>query len=264
MNYKVGDKVRVKSLEWYNKNKNEYGDIKYQDCQETQDAIYFIPLMTEYCGQIVTIDKIWEDYSYSIIEDNHKFYWTDDMFEGLVESNELNLNKVQNNEQTFKAVDDVDYVKPVVFENIVFPNENYADKVELCLGDDYEIVVEDGRTFVQKKKPKYPKTYEECCGVLGMTFDYLDIRRVSSKEHYLYSSFFELIRCRDAYWKVADNWKPDWKDDSDKYFICYLKDEVWMSNIRECNRLLVFPTKEMRDAFFENFKDLIEKCKELL
>ena len=81
MKYNIGDKVRVKSLEWYNKNKDEYGDIKCQDCQETQDAIYFISLMTEYCGQIVTIDKIWEDYSYSIIEDEHKFDWTDDMFE---------------------------------------------------------------------------------------------------------------------------------------------------------------------------------------
>ena len=37
--------------------------------------------MSEYCGKIVTIDKIWEDYSYSIIEDEHKFDWTDDMFE---------------------------------------------------------------------------------------------------------------------------------------------------------------------------------------
>ena len=37
---------------------------------------------------------------------------------------------------------------------ILFSNENYADKVELCLVDEYEIVVEDGRTFVQKKKPK--------------------------------------------------------------------------------------------------------------
>ena len=30
------------------------------------------------------------------------------------------------------------------------------------------------------------------------------------------------------------------------------------------NSILVFPTKEMRDAFYENFKDLIEECKELL
>ena len=27
---------------------------------------------------------------------------------------------------------------------------------------------------------------------------------------------------------------------------------------------LAFPTEEMRDAFYENFKELIEECKELL
>lgn len=137
------------------------------------------------------------------------------------------------------------------------------DEVELVLNN-YEIVTRGDKTYAVKKKLKYPKTYEECCGVLGMTFDYPDIRMVSNNEYNLYSRFIELIRCRDAYWKIADNWKPDWKDDSDKYFICYLKDEVWMSNIRDCNRLLVFPTEEMRDAFFENFKDLIEQCKKLL
>ena len=30
------------------------------------------------------------------------------------------------------------------------------------------------------------------------------------------------------------------------------------------NHLLVFPTEEMRDAFYENFKKEIEECKELL
>ena len=30
------------------------------------------------------------------------------------------------------------------------------------------------------------------------------------------------------------------------------------------NHILSFPTEEMRDAFYENFKDLIELCKEFL
>lgn len=29
MKYKVGDKVRIKSLDWYNKNKNKYGDVDH-------------------------------------------------------------------------------------------------------------------------------------------------------------------------------------------------------------------------------------------
>ena len=34
--------------------------------------------------------------------------------------------------------------------------------------------------------------------------------------------------------------------------------------IKNQHCLLVFPTKEMRDTFYKNFKDLIEQCKELL
>jgi hypothetical protein len=83
--------------------------------------------------------------------------------------------------------------------------------------------------------------------------------------------FQELLIARNAYWKIIGDemgldkpWEPDFKDDSDKYFICYLKDEIWKSNIKDCNRFLVFPTEKIRDEFYENFKDLIKGCKNLI
>lgn len=30
------------------------------------------------------------------------------------------------------------------------------------------------------------------------------------------------------------------------------------------NKILIFPTEEIRDIFYENFQDKIEECKELL
>lgn len=142
-------------------------------------------------------------------------------------------------------------------------SEICEDEVELIL-DNYEIVTRGDKTFAIKKKPKYPTTYEECCSVLGMTFDYPDIRMVSNDEYNLYSSFIQLIRCRDAYWKIADNWKPDWTKNTEKYVIYHYQYlySIDVENYR--NTILAFPTKEMRDVFYENFKDLIEKCKELL
>ncbi len=195
---------------------------------------------------------------YSLTEGTSDYSWTDDMFEGLAE----------------------DTIQPVVFENIVFPNENYADKVELCLGDDYEIVVEDGRTFVQKKKPKYPKTYEECCKIMGIdSGNFISIRNfylidgeeiITDYEDTLNNKFrvlWKLLIRRDAYWKIAGEemgldkpWEPDWDNLSTNHeFIKISKGCFTYSS-----RVLVFPTTEMRDAFYENFKDLIEKCKELL
>ena len=48
--YKVGDKVKVKSLEWYESNKDKAGDI-YDDC-------YFTAGMSEYCGKDFEIESI--------------------------------------------------------------------------------------------------------------------------------------------------------------------------------------------------------------
>lgn len=150
---------------------------------------------------------------------------------------------------------------------VCFQDTNYEDKVELQLGNNYEIKEENGKYYAVKKQFKYPKTYEECKSILGITTS-------MARPDYngdLIVAIQKLLIYRNAYWKIAgeqmglnEPWKPDWKDGSDKYFICYLKDELWMSNIRDCNRVLVFPTKEMRDAFYENFKELIETCKELL
>lgn len=253
MKYKVGDKVRVKSLEWYNENKNECGHVKCNSAIFTEN-------MKVYCDKEVTIDGYGINNIYTILEDNARHNWTDNMFVGLAESE---LNEPQYNEQTFKAVDDVDYVKPVVFENIVFPNENYADKVELCLGDDYEIVVEDGKTFVQRKK-QYPKTYEECCRVLNVWYKD-DVAYIAGYQNKLLSNFQKLLICRDAYWKLADNWKPNWNNYADYvYTIKYNGTHIRLYNYTQEYAILAFPTEEMRDAFFENFKDLIESCKELL
>ena len=78
--------------------------------------------------------------------------------------------------------------------------------------------------------------------------------------------------CRNAYWKIAGEqiglgkpWEPDWKHGKDKFYcICTTEGEIVLGEWYIDNKILAFPTIEMRDAFYENFKDLIEECKELL
>jgi hypothetical protein len=156
---------------------------------------------------------------------------------------------------------------------LIINSEVCDDEVELIL-DDYEIEVRDGKTYAIKKKSKYPETYEECCGVLGMTYDFPDIRMVSTDEYILYSNFIQLIRCRDAYWKIAGeqmgldkSWEPEWEKSDSGYVYCIVNkcNNIgliceWLRN----NYILSFPTAEMRDMFYENFKDTIKKCKEFL
>ena len=120
-----------------------------------------------------------------------------------------------------------------------------------------------------KKQPKFPKTYKECCDVLGLNTMDNDAQGYKGD---LIIGFQELLIARDAYWKIAgeqmglkEPWKPDWDSLDNKYDIYNYRGDIkydYFTVIDRC--LLVFPTEEIRDAFYENFKDLIENCKEFL
>ena len=81
MRYKLGDKVRIKSFDWYNENKDENGFVHCGDR-------IFDDYMSVFCGSIVTIRGIYHHYiGYDVQEDMQCRTWTDDMFESLVERN---------------------------------------------------------------------------------------------------------------------------------------------------------------------------------
>ena len=80
MKYKVGDKVKIKSLEWYNTNKDKNGLIYFGD-------IPFVRGMSDYCGKILTINRLYySTNTYEMFEDMEGFDWNDGMIECLVES----------------------------------------------------------------------------------------------------------------------------------------------------------------------------------
>ena len=127
------------------------------------------------------------------------------------------------------------------------------------------------KIILEKKKKEYPKTFLECCDVLNI--GNLIERGVKGYKAELFDTLQKLYICRDAYWKLYGEemglGKP-WESDNDyssppKYIIsCYFGDIIKEKYCGQYNRLLSFPTEEMRDAFYENFKKDIEKCKDLL
>jgi hypothetical protein len=143
---------------------------------------------------------------------------------------------------------------------------------------------EDGYFSWVNKKPKYPNTYKECCDVLLIP-PYYNLR-YHTYEH-CYGEFAtsntllslenklntlgKLIICLDAYWKIAGEemglgkpWEPNWTTFEGMPAIFRFRYNIVCDSIKNQHCLLVFPTEEMRNAFYENFKDLIEQCKELL
>ena len=115
--------------------------------------------------------------------------------------------------------------------------------------------------LMEKNKKEYPKTYKECCEVLD--WNHRDYDRVGYESELL-CKFQVLLLCRDAYWKIAGDWIPEFRFGKKKYCIMTKDNNVISATVEETNRILTFPTEEMRDAFYENFKELIEQCKELL
>ena len=257
MKYKVGDKVRIKSLDWYNENKDEDGNIILINC--TNSSYNFIEKMRGLCGKVMTISSVYM-YSYNMVEDDCEYFWTDEMIEGLVEE-ETKPNIIEEAKTYWDSIKDA-WICP---DGYIFKDEN---------GN----VINATKIVLEKKKPKFPKTYEECCKILEidncayLTSDeegYWNDYELSL--NYLIEHFRKLLICRDAYWKIAGDemglgkpWSPT---DSDyitgRYCIFVHRGNIICDTpAQDC--ILTFPTEEMRDTFYENFKEIIESCKELL
>lgn len=157
------------------------------------------------------------------------------------------------------------------------------DKLESLSQEDALQTISD--LYNELHKPKYPKTYVECCGIIGFCSASLDWNNpfcINRDTHpyikhldILMESFCKLLICRDAYWKIYSKEmgldKP-WKPEFGKYIHYNISFYLFKGSfllykgkyMDSDNRILVFPTEVMRDAFYENFNDLIEQCKELL
>lgn len=115
-------------------------------------------------------------------------------------------------------------------------------------------------------KSTYPKTYEECCDILQLEYTF-ELKDLTMDEEKLTDSFIRLKRCRDAYWKIAKEqmgWdEPRDTDDGEmKVYHTIVNTKKHYKKVNDW--LLSFPSPEMRDTFYENFKDLIRECNELI
>jgi hypothetical protein len=255
MKYKVGDKVKLKSKEGLDELKQQH------------ENLYIPPVLYEKAGSVCTIRSIYDGF-YSFEE--MPTFWAEPLIEGLAEEENKDMGEeLRKCKSDFKYWVDNYIILP---DGYVFKDENgnliYANKI-----------------ILEKKKKEYPKTYDDCCKVLNIAvrdLDILDNMLDTTEIIYnknldrLLNSFRKLLICRDAYWKLYGEemglgkpWEPDYDSGVDKFGIICLDGVVQESNPttnweRHLNKILDFPTRKMRDAFKENFKELIEQCKELL
>ena len=151
--------------------------------------------------------------------------------------------------------------------------------------------VEEFMDFCNKvnKKSKYPKTYAECCEVLvgrkpnpnEIPFDKMELCLVDldNTQSIFFqvphlsqlNALFRLLMCYKAYRKIAGDemglgkpWEPDLQNEELYCIQNYNKQIIKSKTNTAFNKILIFPSEEMRDVFYANFNDLIEECKELL
>lgn len=187
--------------------------------------------------------------------------------------------ETDNNEYVF-----VNYIKPYK-EEIMKENTDTALAPDLS-GEDYSgrrfgYKIPNGYEFecVRKNeiilkpiKPKYPKTYKKCCEILKYIPNSYDVDEILVYGYMCdeLRILQKLLVCRNAYWKIAGEqmgldkpWKQDYNDRC--FIIANNKGNIHTYEYHGSdNAILAFPTAEMRDYFYENFKELIETCKEFL
>ena len=258
MKYQVGDRVKIKSFDWF-RNGACFG---------------FNTFMAKYCGEVFTIESKNEKLQkYYMIEDRGRNAWTDDMIECAMNISKLGTAanplepKLNANCLTRERVDGL---ATKIDKELPSGNQNVWE-----LPDGYQFVDENGNVInatkiaLEKKKPEYPKTYEECAmllrlGVLNeLKYDSHNIiYRID-----LIVSLQKLIICRDAYWKVSGR-EYDFDYDLDEALYYIYTDEygdiVKSDDMKGRNCMLGFPTAEAQEAFYENFRTELEICKELL
>ena len=258
-----------------------YGNINYDDCLIEDEAKFF------------TLDEFYEKYPFKV-GDIVKF--DDSLNTGTITNmswhNEDIVYRVQSNHiKEWKQTFSVNILKK-------YTDMETKDKAKapVLKGTDYGVTdhgytVPEGYEFVEVRKdfagrseivlrkiqPIYPKTIEECYEVLEVPteerFVEVDNPVFLNK---LIISFTELLITRNAYWKIAGEemgldkpWEPDWngtweEGSTIKYVIYNTGTYIVKEKKSSPHFILAFPTEELRDAFYENFKDLIEQCKELL
>ena len=240
LKYKVGDKVLIKSIDWYNENKNKFGEINYKRCAFTNS-------MTQYCDSILTIVDKTKDYYWV---DENMFIWTDEMIEGLVEeeTKPKDMGEVSDGYHTFNELYEYrmlynaalfnEFAKQGLYDvhksrkhsdgEYPFGDSNWfivmaelptgqiSNHYEMKDWDKFQIpekplankwdehspkdVAERLTSFTNPKK-EYPKTFLACCDVLNI--GNLIERGVKGYKAELFDTLQKLYICRDAYWKIA-------------------------------------------------------------
>jgi hypothetical protein len=90
LKYKVGDRVLIKSLDWYNNNKDENDEVIISSLGHV-----FTHSHSKYAGRVMTVGVVSKLGFYILKEDKEANRWYDEMIEGLVEDTTIKVKDLR-------------------------------------------------------------------------------------------------------------------------------------------------------------------------
>ena len=154
--------------------------------------------------------------------------------------------------------------------------------IEIEVPDGYKAVYDKKTQRVEIVKVELPKTWEEYCKQNPIVdWEYFinersEIGEIRKREKNpetdkstiqtkdmaeAFIALMQLVQLRDCY---RQGWTPNWSQPYKRYCIYCEYNRVFPFDNTFNSRVLSFQSEEIRDEFLKNFKDLIEKAKELI
>lgn len=154
--------------------------------------------------------------------------------------------------------------------------------IEIDVPDGKKAVWKDGQVVFEDIEPQLPKTWEEFCEqnkikegecFIDNSCIITEINRRERHDSYdknilpskraaeQHLALMQLHQLRDCY---RQGWKPNYTDDSQKWYILKNNDKLSVDWNISYSVFLNFQTREIAEQFLNNFKDLINQAGDLI
>lgn len=150
--------------------------------------------------------------------------------------------------------------------------------IEIEVPDGYKAVYDKETQKVEVVCATLPKSWEEYCEhnsarrwryfinehseIDEVVKREIDMSTIQLREMAIaFRALMQLIQLRDCY---RQGWKPDWQDGTEKYIIVQYDNTISSEVNQRISKVLSFQSPNIRSKFLHNFRDLIEKAKELI
>ena len=188
--------------------------------------------------------------------------------------------------QLYKSNDCSDWQSHIK-DHYLIPNSIENDTIEIKVKQEsIDLLLEKGSSAQKKlltdlgivlEVKNNPKSWEELKNIKGVflslnanispfnnyhTEDKTNRNIIPTKE--LAEEILQFIQLSQCYYRYIGDWRPDWTKPIYKHLIRVFRDELAVESYQNTRHFFAFPTTEMRDEFYTNFKEQLEKCKSLV